>query len=71
MIMKLGNVNIDKGSNVLAKNCDSPRCNEGVIFLSNNLYRRYAVPKIFDFLPNMLAPPSEVEVSHEKYTHKI
>ena len=34
MIMKLGNVNIDEGSNVLAKNRDSPRCNEGVIFLS-------------------------------------
>ena len=34
MIMKLGNVNIDEGSNVLAKNRDSPWCNEGVIFLS-------------------------------------
>ena len=34
MIMKLGNVNIDEGSNVLAKNRDSPRCNEGVMFLS-------------------------------------
>ena len=31
----------------------------------------YAVPKIFDLLPNILAPPSEVEVSHEKYTQKI
>ena len=34
MIMKLGNVNIDDGSNILAKNRDSPRSNEGVIFLS-------------------------------------
>ena len=32
-----------------------------------NLYGRYAVPKIFDFWPNMLAPNSEVEVIHEKY----
>ena len=30
-----------------------------------NLYGRYAVPKIFDFWPNMLAPNSEVEVSHK------
>ena len=36
-----------------------------------NLYGKYAVPKIFDFLPNMLTPPSEVEVSHEKYTKQI
>ena len=26
---------------------------------------------VVDFLPNILAPPSEVEVSDEKYTHKI
>ena len=32
---------------------------------THNLYGRYAVPKICDFLPNMLAPPSEVEVSHK------
>jgi len=31
----------------------------------------YAVSKIFDLLPNILAPPSEVEVSHEKYTKQI
>ena len=34
MIMKLGNLNIDEGSNILAKNRDSPWSNEGVIFLS-------------------------------------
>ena len=41
MIMKLGNVNIDDGSNILAKNRDSPRSNEGVIFLSNQFQRFY------------------------------
>ena len=43
--------------------------------LSNlaNLSTLLATPfqRFLLFLPNMLAPPSEVEVSHEKYTRKI